>query len=366
MKQMESIAHSGSSGLNKVKAVLRAATNWIFEKKFRAIDLFVLGVYEAVIGFGIWYHEPWSDEALPWIIARDTDWRGFLDMIWNNWDRHPGLLHVLLLPLVKLGFPYFSQAIFTGILAIFAAFLFLAKAPFPRITRYLFLFSYYMLYEYSVLVRPYTLAVVLIFALAAFYPRRESQPLTYAALLALLFHSDYMSFGLGVGLTITYWAQFACQFKTKPRVAAAFFVMVASGLLAGWMAHALPHHHGQYGDKLVFILLNGAKPLAFAFFPFADLGRNAAVVFPAAVLAGSAVLIATFASLIRKPVPATILGVSLAYLFMIFTCFHGGDYRNYGFILISVLFVLWIARAPAEDAGAEDPRQLTSGYDGHR
>jgi hypothetical protein len=326
---------------------------WICEEKFRLSDLFILAVYALIIGFGIRYHEPWSDEALPWIIARDTDWRGFLEMIWNNWDRHPGLFHALLLPLVRFGLPYFSQSILNGLFAILAAFLFLAKAPFPRIFRYLFLFSYYMLYEYSVVVRPYMLAVFLIFILAAFYPKREKQPVTYAVLIALLFHSDYMSFGLGMGLTIAYLFQYGGLFKTRPRLAAAFAVMALSGLLAGWMAHTLPVNHGQYGDKIAFHFLNGAKPLAFAFFPFADLGRYAAFAFPAAVIAGCLALAATFLFLVRRPAPAFILGVSLAYLFTIFTCFHGGDYRNHGFILISVLFALWIARDPAEDAGEE-------------
>jgi hypothetical protein len=335
------------------KKVFSSVIAWACEEKFKPSDLFVLAVYAFIIGFGIWYHEPWSDEALPWIIARDTDWRGFLEMIWNNWDRHPGFFHVLLLPLVKLGFPYFAQSVLNALLALLAAFLFLAKAPFSRIFRYLFLFSYYMLYEYSVVVRPYMLAVALIFILAAFYPRRTRYPVTYAILTALLFHSDYMSFGLGVGLTLAYLFEYGGLFKIRPRLAAAFAVMALSGLLAGWMAHTLPVNHGQYGDKIVFHFLNGAKPLASAFFPFSDLGRHPAFTFPAAVIAGCVVLIATFTSLIRKPVPAFILGVSLVYLFTIFTCLHGGDYRNHGFILISVLFALWIAKDSAEDTGEE-------------
>jgi hypothetical protein len=339
------------SSLGRMMTGLKTTVAWVFEEKFRFSDLLVLAIYSSIIGFGIWYHEPWSDEALPWIIVRDTDWRGFLEMIWNNWDRHPGLFHALLLPLVKLGLPYFTQSILNALLALLAAFLFLAKAPFPRIFRYLFLFSYYMLYEYSVIVRPYMLTVTLIFMLAAFYPKRGSQPVTYALLIALLFHADYMSFGLGVGLTLAYLFEYRNAFQTKSRIAVAFAVMLVSGVLAGWMAHTLPVTHGQYGDKLAFSFLNGLKPLAFAFFPFADLGRHAAFTFPAAVLAGGLVLVATFMFLARKPLAAFILGVSLLYLFTIFTCLHGGDYRNHGFILISVLFALWIARDPADNPG---------------
>ena len=266
--------HSGNPWLDKMKKIFSTAGTWLFEEKFRLSDLLVLAVYAAIIGFGIRYHEPWSDEALPWIIARDTDWRGFLEMIWHNWDRHPGLFHAILLPFAKLGFPYFTQAILNAIFALWAAFLFLAKAPFPRIFRYLFLFSYYMLFEYSVVVRPYMLTILLIFSLAAFYFRRETKPLTYAILISLLFHSDYMAFGLGVGLTLAYLLEFGSAFKTKPRLAVASAVMAVSGILAGWMAHTLPVTHGQYGDRLIFSVLNGAKPLAFAFFPFSELAGS--------------------------------------------------------------------------------------------
>ena len=95
--------------------------SWFLEVKFRASDLFILVVYGAIVGFGIWHHEPWSDEALPWMIARDTDLRGFLNIILHNWDRHPGLFHVVLLPFVKLGFPYFTQAAQNGLFAMAAA-----------------------------------------------------------------------------------------------------------------------------------------------------------------------------------------------------------------------------------------------------
>jgi len=335
-----------------VKKFFNAITGWMTEETFRRSDLFVLALYGLLIGFGIRYHEPWSDEALPWIIARDTDLRGFLGMILQNWDRHPGLFHVLLLPFVKLGFPYFTQAILNALLALLAAFLFLTKAPFPRIFRYLFLFTYYMLFEYSVVVRPYMLTVVLLFILAVFYPKRESRPITYALLITLLFHADYMSFGLGVGLTAAYLVEYGRLFKTKPRLAAAFALMALNALWIGWMAHALPAGHGEYGNKWAPDILNFVKPLANAFFPFSDLGRHAAFAFPTAVIAGSYVLIATFVSLIRRRIPALILGVSLAYLFTVFTFFHGGDYRNHGFILLSVLFALWIARDSAGEAPA--------------
>ena len=177
-----------------LRRVFEKIVSWGLEIRFRPSDLLVLGVYGAVVGFGLWHHEPWSDEAFPWMIARDTNWRGFFEIIFGNWDRHPGLFYALLLPLAKSGLPYFSQALLNGLFALAAAFLLMAKAPLPRIFRYLFLFSYYMLYEYSVITRTYMLSALLIFSIAVFYPKRSEHPILYALLVALLFQSDYIHF----------------------------------------------------------------------------------------------------------------------------------------------------------------------------
>ena len=190
-----------------LRRIFEKIVAWFLEVPFRASDLFVLAVYGAIVGFGIWHHEPWSDEAFPWMIARDTDLRGFLDIILHNWDRHPGLFYCILLPFAKLGFPYYTQAVLNILFALTAALLFLAMAPFARIFKYLFLFSFFMIYEYSVIVRPYMLAVMLIFAIAAFYSQRTTRPILYAVLVSMLFHTDFICFGLWAGLSgINFWA----------------------------------------------------------------------------------------------------------------------------------------------------------------
>jgi len=63
-----------------------------------------LAAYGAIVGFGVWHHEAWSDEAYPWMIARDADWRSFLEIILTNRDRHPGLFYIALLPLARWAF----------------------------------------------------------------------------------------------------------------------------------------------------------------------------------------------------------------------------------------------------------------------
>ena len=339
------------------RRVFRKIVSWSLEAKFRASDFFVLAVYGAVVGFGIWHHEPWSDEALPWMIARDTDLRGFFDLIFHNWDRHPGLFHTLLLPFVKLGLPYFTQAVLNGFFALAAAFLFMAKAPFSRIFRYLFFFSYYMLYEYSVITRPYMLAILLLFVIAAFYSKRSERPLMYAVLITLLLHSDYIVFGLAAGLIGAFIFEHRSEIGKNRRLWGPLAIMVLNAAWVFWMGRSLPPGHHEYGQKLIFNIQNITQAIANAFSPFADQVIYSSFILPAALWGGVLILFLVFVSM-RKNLPSVlILGSSLSYLIFVFTFLHKGDYRHHGFILLSVIFTLWITAEPpaAERAGRTLP-----------
>jgi hypothetical protein len=325
---------------------------WLLETKFRVSDFFILAVYGAGVGFGIWYHEPWSDEALPWMIARDTDLGGFLNVILHNWDRHPGLFHLILLPFTKLGFPYSTQAVLNACFALAAAFIFTARAPFPRIFRYLFLFSFYMVYEYSVITRPYMLAILLLFLIAVFYSRRNERPLVYAVLIALLLHSDYIVFGLAVGLIAAFIYEHGKEIEKNRRLWAPLAIMLLNGAWVFWMGRSLPPDHHEYGQRLFFSLQNLTQPVADAFFPFADQVIYSRVISPVALWGGAIVILLVFLSFRKRAVFAIIFGAALGYLFFVFACLHRGDYRHHGFILLSLIFTLWISR---ESSAAEEP-----------
>ncbi|HNX69160.1 MAG TPA: hypothetical protein PLL75_02185 [Candidatus Omnitrophota bacterium] len=326
--------------------------DWAAEAKFRRSDLWLLVPYWALVWFGIWHHEPWSDEALPWMIARDSNLGEFLQIIFGNWDRHPGLFHTLLLPLAKTGLPYFSQSILNAVFTLVTAWLFLARAPFSRIFRSFFLFSYLMVYEYSVIVRPYMLAIMLLFLIADFYPKRTTKPILYALLVSLLFQSDFICFGLGAGLLLAFAIEQRKRFRGDPRTLAALGLMVASGALAFFIAHSLPANHAEAGHKLAFNAWYMVAPTINAFFPFFDIvPHSLPFVILTAVVAFS-VLVMAGIFLSGRFFPLLILVISLAYLAFGFLFVQGGNYRHHGFILISLLFALWISQNYPEKDGA--------------
>ncbi len=340
-------------GLEFFRSVAGKMMAWISGEKFHWTDLLALVAYGAVVSFGVWHHEAWSDEAYPWIIARDAEWRTFLEIIFTNRDRHPGLFYVVLLPLARLGLPYVAQGLLNAVFAAGAAFLLLARAPFPRAFRYLFLISFYMLYEYAVITRTYMMSVLIIFAIAACYPKRTERHWIYAILVALLFQADFMCLGLGLGL----FAVFAWEHRNKltgnrPLVFS-MGIMTLSAVLALWLAHDLPADHPDRGSHLAFTATQCIVPVSKAFLPFMNDMERPPI--PLLAMIGSfTALIFSIVALLRKPALLLILGCALAPLFYVFNFVNVGDYRHYGFILIGIVFMLWIAAAyPDESRGSK-------------
>ena len=93
-----------------------------------------------------------------------------------NYEGSPALWHLILMPFAKMGFPYESIK-FVHITITFAtAILIVYKAPFSRLTKLLFLFSYYMSWEYAIIARSYIVTLFLLFSIATVYKNRFTQP----------------------------------------------------------------------------------------------------------------------------------------------------------------------------------------------
>src|SRR4030067_2049077 len=152
------------------------------------------------------HHEPWGDEAHTWLVARDLDIISIFKQM--AYDGTPALWYMLLIPFAKVGFPYISESILHLIIAISAVTVFMLYAPFSRVTKVLFIFSYYMIYEYSIIARSYGLSILLLFLIAALYGKRFELPLLYSFLVFLLFNTNAHSVFIASSLTILFAWEF--------------------------------------------------------------------------------------------------------------------------------------------------------------
>ncbi len=162
-----------------------AASYAVPRSMLSVVDGLVYLLWLSVAGFVLSHHEKWGDEAQSWLIARDLS----LPRIWFyelRYEGTPGLWHTILWTAQHIfHMPYAGIGPLGLCFAAAGAAFILWKAPFPRPVRYLLLFSYFILYQYAVIARSYTLLPLLLFGAASFFHDRE-HPERITILLILL------------------------------------------------------------------------------------------------------------------------------------------------------------------------------------
>ena len=151
----------------------------------------------------VFLHEPWRDEAQFWLLARDAS----LPEILGNISKEgiPPLWQLMIKPFVLLGLPYYpTMDIISFVLVAAAAWIFVKKAPFQRFVKYILLFSPVFIYSYSTISRSYALIPIAIVLLAVVYPKRLQRPIRYGLLIALLFETHVILWGMVAALAVEY------------------------------------------------------------------------------------------------------------------------------------------------------------------
>ena len=127
---------------------------------------FILGI------IGILNHEMWFDELQAWLIARDSS--SLANLLINiKYEGQPGLWHLCLYFINKLTINPVSMQFFHLVIATLAVYLFVQYSPFSQLQKFLFVFSYYIFYEYSLLSRNYSLGVLFIFVFCIYFANRN-------------------------------------------------------------------------------------------------------------------------------------------------------------------------------------------------
>lgn len=208
------------------------------------LGISTFALYLTLLGFGIFHHEPWFDEAQAWLLARDAS-LGELIFHYLRYEGSPGLWHLLLSPFAKGDFPYATLSVLSGSFACLGILLFLWLAPFPWPLKILYPFTYFVLYQYAVVARSYALLAPILWGLAQLHARRRLYLGAYIALLAVL--AQLSLHGLIIAGCIAAWNLFISWRARDPelwsaRNLCAYGILLASGLLAVWQLR-LPTDH---------------------------------------------------------------------------------------------------------------------------
>src|SRR3982751_5529126 len=105
--------------------------------KLRLLDAAAIAGYATAVLVAVAHHEPWSDEAQSWVLARDLSWSR---MIFHemHYEVSPGLWQsILWVAQHVFHAPYQAMNWMGAAFAIAGVVLLIFCAPFPRLVRYL-------------------------------------------------------------------------------------------------------------------------------------------------------------------------------------------------------------------------------------
>ncbi len=172
--------------------------------KDRITGLIVLFLYTAGIIFINSFHELWFDETQAWQIAKCASYKEIFTYI-PHYEGHPPLWHLILSVFAKNGAPVeFTLRAINTVFCVTAMAILIFRSPFPKIVRYLLPFTFYFFYQYGVLSRPYSLAMIVFFLLAITYKDRNRHPWRYILVMTLLCLVSAFGIMLAGGLCIVW------------------------------------------------------------------------------------------------------------------------------------------------------------------
>lgn len=178
----------------------------------------------ALLSFKV--HEPWYDEVQAWQIAKTATWYDILFRI-PHFEGHPPFWHLLLALPAKAGIAGLLALRFIGMATmLLSGFLLIFKAPFPRWIKFTLPFTYFLFYQYGIIVRPYGLMALLLILLAITFPSKDEHPGRFVGLLAALCATHLFGIAIAGGITVAWlwdmkdnrpWGVFLCSLWTDKR-----------------------------------------------------------------------------------------------------------------------------------------------------
>lgn len=316
-------------------------------------------VFFVLCTLAILRHEMWRDELQAWMIARESQSLGGLFHA-VLYEGTPALWHLLLYGVSRFtGDPLWMQLLNIVIMTI-AIGIFFVYSPFPVWQKVLFVFGYYMVFEYGLISRSYGLSVMLIFAFCALYAR-QNVVLSSVALLLLAQTSAYgviISLGLGFLLFVPMlWTAFAKRDLSwkKNRIIYLALAVYCIGLVGAYLQLRLPADFGYVGngtsrydwgrvEKVISTIWRSYVPVPQLQHHF--WGSNILDLYPAWQLWLSFVLSGAIIFILRKKPLVLLFYVGMTIgLLLFFYVKYLGDLRHWGHLYFVLIASLWLARS---------------------
>jgi hypothetical protein len=160
---------------------------------------------------GILRHELWLDEAHHWLLARDSN---SITDLYNNTrsEGHPLLWNLLLYGITLCTSNPFGMQLLHVVISTSFVLIFLKKAPFNWIFKTLFIFGYFIIFEYTIISRNYGLGILFLFLACSVFKDRNTKFILLCSYLALASNTHILFSVVAFALFLTLLIE---QFQNK-------------------------------------------------------------------------------------------------------------------------------------------------------
>ncbi len=172
-------------------------------KKINTKNIYFFTILYFIISLiGIIHHELWLDESHHYLLARDSN--SIFDLVQNTrYEGHPILWNIFLYVVTRFTLNPFWMQFLHICISTTVVFIFLKKAPFNWIFKTLFIFGYFMIFEYNIISRNYVLGILFLFLAASIFKDRGKKFVQICLHLALACNIHLMFAVIAFALFLT-------------------------------------------------------------------------------------------------------------------------------------------------------------------
>jgi hypothetical protein len=306
-----------------------------------------LAAYSAMLLVGITHHEPWADEAQAWLLSRDLSYH-YLVFHQIAYEGHPPLWFTILwIANHWFHLPYQSIGWIGGLCALAGCWFFARYSPFPVFVRVLFPFTYFMVFQYTIVARPYVLLPLCAFSAAHFFADAERRPWRFIAALSALALLSAAGVMIAAGLIaarawycLRSWKEIPAQTRKQLLFAAVVFCLVVAFVaFVNWPPSDRSFARFDRPANQDFGLSNLPREISIGLFG----STIPSIVFLVAV--------GVWCAYRRRFLP---FAISMAFVLFFFTKVYGYLWHS-GALTVTVITALWIAW-PREEKARKHPR----------
>ncbi|HET7706130.1 MAG TPA: hypothetical protein VFM36_08600 [Thermoanaerobaculia bacterium] len=287
-------------------------------------------------------HEMWRDELQAWSIAAAAT--SIPDLFERAaFEPDPNLWFVALFAVTRVSTSPVALQILNWAISCAAAAAILFLAPFPVAQRTLIVFGYFLLYEYAVISRPYSLAVLLVFLIAHTLSTR-ARPVVTAILVFLLMQTSMFAFLVALPLAALLLFETVRASGARRAIGPALLLTLGVVLVALELRMPPDFQFPRYERDAVRTVAALGEGLLPVVVPRLHFWNTETIPQLWEAIAGVAIAGSILFYLRRSRPAIFIFATSAALLLAGFHDVTSTSWRHHGLLFISLIAALWIGR----------------------